>query len=201
TQVFLAEFRADPVAAKLPTPSGRIEIASETIASFDLPDCPGHPTWFPPRDRAQTIYPLALLSGQPATRLHSQLDNGAFSVRHKIKGREPVLIHPKDAGPRGIAEGDIVELFNDRGRCLAGARLTEDILPGCLFLWTGAWLDLDFEAPQNRDRHGNPNVLTHDGRSSSLTQSPAAHSAMVDLVRFDGPVPPVEAHEPPPFAD
>ncbi|MEO0677895.1 MAG: molybdopterin-dependent oxidoreductase, partial [Pseudomonadota bacterium] len=117
TQVFLAEFRADPIAAKLPTPSGRIEIASQTIASFDLPDCPGHPTWFPPRDRAQTIYPLALLSGQPATRLHSQLDNGAFSVRHKIKGREPVLIHPSDAGPRGIAEGDIVELFNDRGRC------------------------------------------------------------------------------------
>lgn len=201
-QVFLADFRADPVAAALPTPSGLIEIFSETIAGFELPDCLGHPGWFGPRDRAddpEKLFPFALLSGQPKTRLHSQLDNGAYSLSHKIAGREPVLIHPDDARACGIEQGDVVELFNARGRCLAGAKITDEIMQGCIFLWTGAWFDPDFDATQARDRHGNPNVLTHDLRTSSLTQSPAAHSAMVQLRRFEGTPPAIAAHDPPPF--
>lgn len=199
-QVFLAEFRADPQAHPLPTPSGRIELFSEKIASFGYDDCPGQATWLPPRAHAQTdAPPLHLLSGQPETRLHSQLDNGAYSKSRKIKGREPVLIHPADAAERNIRDQDVVELFNQRGRCLAGAVLTEDILQGCLFLWTGAWYDPDFDAQDHRDRHGNPNVLTHDLRTSRLSQGSAAHSAMVDIRRFDGPVPPITAHDPPAF--
>ncbi len=199
-QVFLAEYRADPTSAPLPTPSGRIELFSEHIASFGLKDCPGHATYFPPRDVVLGKHPLALLSGQPGTRLHSQLDNGAASIGSKIAGREPVLIHPSDAAERGIRDGDVVEIWNDRGRCLAGARITEDIHEGCLFLWTGAWYDPEFGAQQDRDRHGNPNVLTHDEKTSSLSQSPASHSAMVDMARFEGTPPAVEAHRQPPFA-
>ena len=201
-QVFLADYRADPEGCALPTPSGRIELYSDVIAGFDLPDCKGHPTWYPPRDRALGLgqtYPLAMLSGQPLTRLHSQLDNGDYSKRYKIKDREPVLINPADAAMRGISDGDVVELFNDRGRCLAGARVTDEIMQGCIFLWTGAWYDPDFNAADIRDRHGNPNVLTHDQRTSSLTQSPAAHSTLVDIKRFDGPLPPVTVHDAPPF--
>lgn len=201
-QVFLADYRADPDAHALPTPSGRIELFSETIASFDLPDCKGHPTWYSPRDRASgaaSKYPLAMLSGQPKTRLHSQLDNGDYSKSQKIKDREPVLIHPADAARRGIADGDVVELFNDRGRCLAGARVTDDVMQGCVFLWTGAWYDPDFDAPDWRDRHGNPNALTHDLRTSSLTQSPASHSALVEIQLFEGVLPPITVHHAPPF--
>lgn len=201
-QVFLADYRADPQANPLPTPSGRVEIFSEVIAGFNLPDCKGHPVWLPPRDRAEgksVDYPLALLSGQPKTRLHSQLDNGAYSLSHKIAEREPVLIHPEDAQLRGIADGAVVELFNERGRCLAGARITDEVQRGCVFLWTGAWWDPDFGAPQARDRHGNPNVLTHDKRTSTLTQSPAAHSALVEVKVFTGTAPPITAHEPPAF--
>ncbi|MEX0307420.1 MAG: molybdopterin-dependent oxidoreductase [Ruegeria sp.] len=199
TQVFLAEFRQDPDANPLPTPSGRIEIFSERIASFQLDDCRGHPIWFEPRDTSADAQPLYLLSGQPSTRLHSQLDNGDYSLSLKVEGREPVLIHPDDAADRGISDGDVVELFNDRGRCLAGARITPDILKGCVFLWTGAWYDPDYKAPQQRDRHGNPNALTHDMRTSSLTQSPASHSAMVDLRLFDGEVPELTVHDQPAF--
>jgi biotin/methionine sulfoxide reductase len=201
-QVFLADFRSDPAAAALPTPSGKIELYSETIAGFGLIDCPAHPTWFAPRDVSAGLgkdYPLALLSGQPKTRLHSQLDNGAYSLSHKVSGREPVLINPDDAHSRGISDGDIVELFNARGCCLAGAKITSEISQGCVFLWTGAWFDPDFSAPQARDRHGNPNVLTHDLRTSSLTQSPAAHSTLIEVRRFDGELPPILAHDPPPF--
>jgi len=200
SQIFLADFRADPQSHSLPTPSGKIELYSKTIASFRYEDCPGHPTWFPPRDVAAgkaTLYPLYLLSGQPETRLHSQLDNGAFSQSRKIKGREPVLIHPQDAKARGISSGDIVELFNERGRCLAGAQLSDMIAPGCVFLWTGAWYDPDFEAPQARDKHGNPNVLTHDHRTSRLTQGSAAHSTLVECQIFKGELPLITVHQPP----
>lgn len=202
-QVFLAVFRADPEANPLPTPSGKIELFSDVIASFALDDCLGHAAWFAPRDVAcgeAEKHPLYLLSGQPKTRLHSQLDNGAYSLSHKIAGREPVLLHPSDAAVRGIEGGDIVELFNARGRCLAGAKITDDIKEGCVFLWTGAWFDPDFDAPQCRDRHGNPNVLTHDLRTSSLSQSPAAHSALIDVRKAVGDIPPVEAHDPPRFS-
>lgn len=201
-QVFLADFRADPEANPLETPSGKIELFSEVIASFESADCPGHATWFPPRDVADgqaEKHPLYLLSGQPKTRLHSQLDNGNYSLSHKISDREPVLLHPSDAAARGVEDGDIVEIFNARGRCLAGAKVTDDIKAGCVFLWTGAWFDPDFDAPQHRDRHGNPNVLTHDLRTSTLSQSPAAHSALIEVRKFDGEVPPIEVHDPPDF--
>ena len=100
--------------------------------------------WREPRDRAAGLgseFPLHLISGQPATRLHSQLDNGALSMREKIQGREPVLVNPADAVARGIQDGDVVRLYNGRGACLAGAKLTEDVAAGVVFLRTGAWYD------------------------------------------------------------
>lgn len=198
--VYLSAFRADPEAHPLATPSGRIELASDVIASFGYDDCPGHPTWFPPRAWGTAVakdYPLHLLSGQPETRLHSQHDIGAFSQSRKIRGREPVLINAHDAASREIEDGDVVMLLNDRGRCLAGAVVTEDIHPGTAFLWTGAWYDPDHADPHRLDRHGNPNVLTHDLRTSRLSQGPAAQSAFVEIRKFDGNLPPIEAFESP----
>ena len=61
----------------------------------------------------------------------------------------------------------------------------------------GAWLDTDYEHPQNLDRHGNPNVLTHDRRTSRLSQGPAAQSALVQVERYDGTVPEIRAYDPP----
>jgi biotin/methionine sulfoxide reductase len=201
-QVFLAEYRADPGANPRATPSGKIELFSETVAGFDLVECPGHAVYVPMRDRRAGLvppHPLHLISGQPATRLHSQLDNGAYSLSQKIQGREPVLIHPADAAARGIADGQLVELHNDRGICIAGARVTDGVMQGVVFLWTGAWYDPEFAHPQTRDRHGNPNVLTHDLRSSEWTQSPASHSALVEIRPLEGEAPPVQAFDPPAF--
>ncbi|MEM7238923.1 MAG: molybdopterin dinucleotide binding domain-containing protein, partial [Pseudomonadota bacterium] len=186
------------------TPSGRIELFSETVAGFLLDECPGHATWNLPRDvasGASEAYPLALISGQPGTRLHSQFDNGALSLSQKIRGREPVLLHPDDAKLRGIEDGMIVEILNGRGRCLAGARVTRDVMRGVIFLWTGAWYDPDFDAGAHRDRQGNPNVLTHDLRTSEFSQSPASHSAYVDVRPFLGEVGRITAYDPPDFVE
>jgi biotin/methionine sulfoxide reductase len=195
-------FRRDPDAAPLPTPSGRIEIASATITGFDYSDCPGHPMWLPPQEGSRSPpaarFPLQLIANQPATRLHSQLDFGATSFASKIKDREPVRIHPRDAAARGIANGDIVRLYNDRGACLAGAVLSEAVSPGIVQLATGAWYDpADAAAEMPLCVHGNPNVLTRDAGTSRLAQGCTGQLCLVEIERFDGPPPPVKAFDPP----
>ena len=198
-QILLKAWRDDPVGHPLKTPSGKIEIYSQSIASFGYASCPGHPTWFDPEEwlgspLAQR-FPFHLVSNQPKTRLHSQYDNGAYSRGSKIKDREPVMIHPVDAAKKGIKDGDIVRLFNDRGACLAGAQISDGVMQGCVQLPTGAWYDP--VEPGGLDSHGNPNVLTRDAGSSQLAQGPSAHSCLVEMERYDGALPPVRSFEPP----
>jgi biotin/methionine sulfoxide reductase len=195
-------FRRDPGAAPLPTPTGRIEIYSATIAGFGYSDCPGHPAWLPPVDGAgspeATRFPLQLIANQPATRLHSQLDFGATSLASKIGGREPVRIHPQDAAARGIKDGDIVRFYNDRGACLAGAVLSEALRPGVVQLSTGAWYDpADPAVDKPLCVHGNPNVLTRDAGTSRLAQGCTGQLSLVEIERFTGAVPPITAFDPP----
>lgn len=194
--------RADPRQFPLTTPSGRIEIFSEEIDSFGYDDCAGHPAWFEPVEwlgaEASSRFPLHMISNQPASRLHSQYDNGGHSLASKIRGREPVTIHPQDAAARGIQDGMIVRVHNDRGSCLAGAVLSDDVMPGVIQLSTGAWWDpAQPGLSGSLDRHGNPNSLTADRGCSRLSQGPSAHSALVDAEVYDGPLPDVLAFTPP----
>jgi biotin/methionine sulfoxide reductase len=199
-------FRLDPDGARLPTPSGRVEIFSATIAGYGYRDCPGHPAWIAPQDgvgsAALAQYPLQLVANQPATRLHSQLDFGAHSQASKIRGREPVRVHPQDAAARGIADGDIVRLFNNRGACLAAAVVSDAVRPGVVQLATGAWYAP--EAPEHEAWlcvHGNPNVLTRDIGTSSLSQGCSGQLTCVQLERFTGNLPPMRAFDPPVAAE
>lgn len=191
-------FRHNPESEPLPTPSGKIEIGSATIALFGYADCPGHPAWLPPDEDNQDRSPLYLIANQPATRLHSQLDFGATSLASKVRGREPVRIHPRDAAARGISGGDIVRLYNGRGACLAGAVLSEAMRPGVVQLSTGAWFDPDDPAADKPlCVHGNPNVLTRDIGTSRLAQGSTGQIARIEIERFDDPAPPVRAFDPP----
>jgi biotin/methionine sulfoxide reductase len=200
--VLFEEFRADPERAPLHTPSGRIEIFSETIDKFGYDDCPGHPTWLEPTEwlgaPLAARYPLHLIANNPTTRLHSQLDMGAYSQAAKVQGREPIRIHPADAARRGIQHGDVVRVFNDRGSCLAGAVVSETIRPGAVQLSTGAWYDpLDPADPGSMCVHGNPNVLTFDKGTSKLGQSCSGQHALVEIERWTEPLPPIRAYDPP----
>jgi biotin/methionine sulfoxide reductase len=194
----LRNFRRDPGAHPLPTPSGKVQVASSTIAGFGYDDCPGHPAWIAPKDVPGAGHPLHLVSNQPATRLHSQLDFGGHSDEAKRRGREVMTIHPKDAARRGIHEGDIVRLHNARGACLATARLSEDIREGVIQLPTGAWYDPDDPAAAKPlCVHGNPNVLTRDVGTSRLAQGCSGQLTTVEVERFGGNLPPIRAFEPP----
>lgn len=185
--VMFKDFAADPAANPLSTPSGLIEITSETVASFGLADCPGYPAWLEPAEwlgsAMATDEHLHLVSDQPVRRLHSQLDPSPWSCQGKVKGREPVYINPRDANQRGISDGDVVELFNQRGRCLAGAIVSDVVMPGVVRLSTGAWYDPDPDT--DLERHGNPNALTLDVAASGLSQGCSAHTC---LVKLRGPV-------------
>ncbi|MEQ8663671.1 MAG: molybdopterin dinucleotide binding domain-containing protein, partial [Gammaproteobacteria bacterium] len=202
TTLLFEAFRADPDTHPLGTPSGRIEIFSDTIAGFGYADCPGHPVWLDKQEwlggERAARFPLHLISNQPAARLHSQLDFGITSRASKVDGRECATLHPADAGARGISAGDVIRLYNDRGACLAVARLSDGIRRGVIELPTGAWYAPVATADGvSLDVHGNPNVLTRDVGTSRLGQGPTAHSCLVEVARYDGPAPPVRVFEPP----
>lgn len=190
--VMMEAFRANPEAEPLATPSGRIEIFSETIAGFGYHDCPGHPAWMEPLEwlgNAQDGQ-LHMLSNQPRTKLHSQLDHGPVSRADRIEGREPVTMHPDDAAARGLAEGQIVRIVNARGACLAGLRISGEIRAGVIQIATGAW----FDPKGDTCRHGNPNALTPDKGTSRLAQGPSAHSCLVKVEAANGACPETSAH-------
>ena len=196
-------FRKNPEGNPLPTtPSGKIEIFSEHIDGFGYDDCPGHATWFEPCEWLNSSltdkYPLHLLSNQPKTRLHGQLDHGSWSRKHKIKEREVMTLHPKDAETRDITQGDIVRVFNDRGQCLAGVIVSEEVRQGVVQMSTGAWYDPATGAEiENLCKHGNVNVLTIDKGTSKLAQSCSANSCLVQVEHYKGKLPSVTAFSPP----
>jgi biotin/methionine sulfoxide reductase len=200
--VLFEDFRRDPQAHPLTTPSRRIEIFSEKIAGYGYDDCIGHPAWFEPAewlgsDKAAT-YPLHLLTIQPSTRLHGQMDMGRVSQASKVGGREPIRINRADAAARDIADGDVVRVFNDRGSILAGAVLTGDLRAGVVQISTGAWYDpAEPGVIGSVDKHGNPNVLTLDKGTSRLAQGPSAQTTLVQVEKYAGDPPPVSAFEPP----
>ena len=193
-----SDFRNDPDRAPLKTPSGRLEIYCDLIASFNYPDTPAHPSWIEPTEWLGNASPgmLHLVSTQPSTRLHSQLDGVGVSRESKRDGREPVFMNPADASSRGIRDGTLVQLHNERGRCLASAVLTDNVMPGVVQLPTGAWYDpKDPGAAGTLEVHGNPNVLTSNRPTSSLSQAPVHHSTLVFVTVYADRAPPVRAHE------
>jgi hypothetical protein len=186
-QVAFADFRADPEGHPLITPTGKIEIFSETIGSYRYPDCPGHPVWREPDEwlgsPAARRFGLQLVANQPRSRLHSQLDVGAHSQSVKIAGREPVRLHPADAAARCLRDGDLVRIFNDRGACLAGLAVDEAVRPG--------------PGQPGLCRHGNPNVLTADRPSSTLSQGCTGQLALVEIEPYRGIPPELSVTRPP----
>lgn len=197
-----AKFREDPLLNPVATPSGMFEIYSRRIESYNYDDCPPHPTWMEPAERLggamSDKYPLHVTSQHPAYRLHSQLDNNtALHPLYKVQGREPVRINPADAEARGIADGDIVRLYNDRGECLAGAVVTDTISPNHVVLCEGGWYDpAEPGVIGTLCKQGDVNLLSLDIGTSSLAQGCCAHTLLAEVEKYTGEVPPVTTYDP-----
>lgn len=196
-----AEFREDPTMNPLGTPSGKIEIYSKTLASYNLPDCPAHPTWLEPTEYTGSAKDgeLQLMTAHSAYRLHSQFNYADVRKKYAIAGKEPIMIHKDDAAKRGIKTGDVVRVFNQRGQVLAGADVTDRIKQGSVCIHEGAWPDFDPET--GICRNGGPNVLTLDIPASRLSNGCAANSALIKVEKWVGDTLETQAFEPPKGAD
>jgi anaerobic selenocysteine-containing dehydrogenase len=107
-----------------PTPSGKCEFYSEFAAGQGLDPLP---TYVPPYEGPTSNpalarrFPLAFISPPNRHFLNSSFANLEFA--RKEAGEPALEMHPDDAGPRGIAEGTLVRILNDRGSFTARARL------------------------------------------------------------------------------
>jgi len=137
-----------------PTPSGKCEFYSETAVKLGLDPLP---CYTPPRENVDSApelaqrYPLAFISPPCRNFLNSSFANLPFA---RASEKEPRLdIHPDDARARGIANGERVRVFNDRGSYTLKAAVSDRARPGVVVAPSVWWRKL---SPDGR----NANDLT-----------------------------------------
>ncbi len=105
-------------------------------------------------------------------------------------------MNPHDAHARGLWEGHIARVFNERGQLLAGVIVTDRLMPGVVRMEEGVWYD-----PQKggtlgtMDVEGNPNTVILDKGTSRLAQGPTVNTNLVQVERYMGPLPAVTAYQ------
>ncbi len=125
------------------TPSGKIELFSaEAAERWGVDPLPRYvePEESPRRQArggANGKYPLSLLTPNTKNRIHSQFNN--LPMIRRLSDRPRVQIHPTDARGRGVADGDRVRVFNDRGSFEVEARFDFGIREGCVAVTNGWW--------------------------------------------------------------
>ena len=166
------------------TPSGKIEILSGTLANikdwtrtqygYEIPYIP---KWIEPfeslnHEKAKK-FPFHMITPHPRWRTHSIFHNIPW-LRETYQ--QEVTLNAKDAARLGIKTGDIVEVWNERGKVVVPAYVTERCMPNVVVLYEGAWMDL---AKDGTDRAGNPDFLTLD--EPSPAGAFAYNTILVDL--------------------
>ncbi|MHA6782216.1 molybdopterin-containing oxidoreductase family protein [Pseudonocardia saturnea] len=133
-----------------PTPSGKTEFRSSIENNFVVPlfrqlsndHQPGDavdplPHYIPPRETADSGYRLNLIS--PKSHAYINSSSGDQDKQKRVQGEQSVILHPQDAQERGIADGQYVRVYNDRGQYIALAKISEDIAPGVAMSPMGTW--------------------------------------------------------------
>jgi molybdopterin guanine dinucleotide-containing S/N-oxide reductase-like protein len=212
-------FFKDPSDPKgqLTTPSGKIEFYAETLAKAfpddkERPPLPHwgvapyapfgktHDEWRLNKEGRAQQYPLVVMTQHPRWRQHVMNDDISWSREIetcKVRGPdgyqyEPVWIHPNDANPRGLKTGDIVQVWNDRGKLLGGAYVTERIIPGAVLMDHGARID-PINLPDDPskygetiDRAGSNNCINPGkGNSVNCQNSGCWSSFLVEVKKAD----------------
>ena len=149
-----------------PTPSGRIEIASEKAAADGHPRVPQ-----PLTDARPGSGRLRLLSPSSSWSLNDSFSNVAKIVAHE--GQVAIAINPADAAGRELAEGDQVLVANETGRLVMRVTLTEAVPRGVALSYKGRW-------PKQEPGQGNVNVL-NPGHKSDMGESTCVHAVEVTV--------------------
>ncbi len=192
----------DPQNNPVDTPSGLIEFDCQALREHfpDDKERPPVPHWViggPASEgwyhdeslwtERHKTYPLLIVSNHPRWRVHAEHDDITW-LREiptcKVLGPdgykyEPVWIHPTDAAPRGIVDGDIVKIFNERGAVLGGAIVCERIIPGAVYQDHGARLDEII--PGELDRGGANNLICPLNITSKYATGMASSGYLVQV--------------------
>ena len=158
------------------TPSGKIEIFSmqlaQTVGYYGNDwrktayghEIPFIPKWIEPweylgdKEKIKK-FPFHVITPHPRHRTHSIFNNIGW-LRETYE--QEVTINASDAAKLGIKTGDVCEVYNDRGRIVLPAYVTERCMPGVIVVFEGSWMDID---DNGVDRGGNPDFLTADNPS------------------------------------
>ena len=155
-----------------PTPSGKCEFFSQRLADTGQDGLPDHlPNYETTQSGAR--YPLAMISPPARNFLNSSFVN-VKSLRD-IEGEPLLEMHADDAAERGIASGDTVRIFNDRGSYRCTARVNQRARAGVvngLGVW---WRKLGLDG-------SNVNELTHQ-RLTDMGRAPAFYDCAVQVER------------------
>jgi anaerobic selenocysteine-containing dehydrogenase len=156
------------------TPSGKCEFVSARLEAMGLDPVP---TYIAPVESVETApelaarFPLQLISSPAHQFLNTTFVN-VGSLRRAA--REPeCIVHPLDAAPRGIDEGAMVEIANDRGAFRARARISDGIRPGVVWAPSIWWTSLAADGRNVND--------TTSQRLTDLGEAPTFYDNLVDV--------------------
>ncbi|MGI2172360.1 DMSO/selenate family reductase complex A subunit [Shewanella sp. MF05960] len=187
----LKSFVDDPVANPLNTPSGKIEVYSETLQvmadtwtitdpwSIDgSEDIPAIPKFIKTKEGAldaatKVDYPLQLIGHHTKGRTHSSFGNNSW-MEEAVE--QAIWLNPFDAKQRGIVQGASVKVTSMRGVLIARARVTPRIMPGVVSLPQGAWLKIE----NGIDVGGCVNSLT-SLRPTAMGKCNPQHTNLVEI--------------------
>lgn len=186
--VALKDFRDDPVANALETPSGKLEIYSEALAEVaDTWELEGRevvcpiPVYDPGCEEYQDLtdqYPLQCVSFHFKGRTHSSY-GGVEELKQAC--RNQLWINPADAEARGLKNGDACFVKSAAGTVRIEAKVTPRIIPGAVAIPQGAWHDADMGGDR-LDKGGCVNTLT-TYRPSPLAKGNAVGSIIVEVTK------------------
>ncbi len=160
-----------PLAKGFPSPSGRLEFYSERAATAGLDPLPSYTPPYEAATRDTDLgrrYPLALIAPAGPHFLNTEFSN-LPALRDKA-GPQQVWLHPDDAAHRGLGEGDVARVWNDRGEYLAAVHITERVPRGIAGGSKGHWPKLNpggtnlAATVMERDSDMGRGAVYHDNR-------------------------------------
>ena len=201
--VGLRAFAEAPEVAPLSTPTGRIEFYSTMLAqNWPADELRGPVAHWREKgaghdDRLNSKraerYPFLMVSNHPRWRIHAEFDDVEW-LREietcKVKGPdgyayEPVWINPLDAKGIGVANGDVVSVYNERGSVLAGVRVTERIMPHVVYVDHGANSDIVVPGIGGLDRGGAVNLICPTATTSENAVGEVTSGYLVGVEKVD----------------
>jgi anaerobic selenocysteine-containing dehydrogenase len=157
----------------LPTPSGKIEFYSEVLAAQGLDPLPG---FVPPTESRWGVdakrFPLEFLSRKADNYMNTTFAHLDGHRKMEARKSQRLEMHPKDAEARGIAEGDSIRIWNDRGALTLTATMNSSLPTGVV---TGQldWAKLSGSG-------GNVNALTSE-RLTDIGGGATFYSTLVEV--------------------